>query len=335
MLSRLESALSKIDDHVSIAMDGEDENPFYGYLSCAKQDHDPEEQLIAVRSMNDVVTDAQVSKEYADKPETIELIPYLAKMMHSGDPAMVEAACTTAWYMGRGQVFRVRALEDEAFVTGVLSSVKTNITAAPLRALTNLAASDESEVVLIQQYKISKLLTAILPFRDGVGKGAVCGLIRNLAASNVNAGRMQFISDMVEPDMLVHIIQVMQSSDLENSYRAASAIGSVCFHSIPKKAEFDSAQLKEAHALTQKVSVNMTTPLSAEVEGVQVRCPTVEAVLQEMKNQPINGPTSQKTQQAVEEALVHLRASVEAATANLTRGGTRPTAESADELQMI
>ena len=37
MLSRLESALSKIDDHVSIAMDGEDENPFYGYLSCAKQ----------------------------------------------------------------------------------------------------------------------------------------------------------------------------------------------------------------------------------------------------------------------------------------------------------
>ena len=93
----------------------------------------------------------QVSKEYADKPETIELIPYLAKMMHSGDPAMVEAACTTAWYvlyhnmglqspmlyviitniiavlrtnvdpknryMGRGQVFRVRALEDEAQTT--------------------------------------------------------------------------------------------------------------------------------------------------------------------------------------------------------------------------
>ena len=33
--------------------------------------------------------------------------------------------------------------------------------------------------------------------------------------------------------------------------------------------------------------------------------------------------------------LVFGRASVEAATANLTRGGTRPTAESADELQMI
>lgn len=253
-LARIEAALAKIDSHLDNK----------GGMAAFS-----DSQLIeTILANTDEKMDALYELQCRAKDESTNVVtkctvlfPFLKDCLSGaeGKDGRVSAA-TLCWYLCRCPEFRTAALKSDEFMKSLIELARDGAAQEDsgreqaVRALTNVAAADESEKPLIEVYDVASVLINILTGASIKCKGAACSLIRNLAASAVCNGRTKFLTALIEAGSIGRIAVVFDSSDEMDIYRAAGAIGSVCYHS------------KES-GISGQLCKSLAEPLSAECGG--------------------------------------------------------------------